>query len=237
MKYSGIGASPGQMRTGAGAVRRRSGFTLIELLVVISIIAILAAILFPVFSRARETARKSSCASNLRQIGLALQQYTQDADDRLPLLQDTPVEGGSGITFVEALGPYTKNAQMFVCPSGPRASADKITTEPDGIEVKDYMWSATIANGFSADTEGHYGMNGNLTTTTGFAMSSFGQGANQSVAEAPLVFDCSWYAGADTSLIGASIRDAMRHLDTVNICYADGHVKATVKSNIYNVEF
>src|SRR6476661_4616633 len=64
---------------------KANGFTLIELLVVIAIIAILAAILFPVFSRARENARRASCQSNLKQIGLAFHQYTQDYDERLPL--------------------------------------------------------------------------------------------------------------------------------------------------------
>src|SRR5690349_4775228 len=63
----------------------RSGFTLIELLVVIAIIALLAAILFPVFARARENARRASCQSNLKQIGLGIMQYTQDYDDRLPV--------------------------------------------------------------------------------------------------------------------------------------------------------
>src|SRR4028118_1774787 len=70
-------------RGGAGI--SRSGFTLIELLVVIAIIGILASILFPVFARARENARRSSCQSNLKQIGLGILQYTQDYDEKLPL--------------------------------------------------------------------------------------------------------------------------------------------------------
>src|SRR5690606_624654 len=67
--------------------KKTPGFTLIELLVVIAIIAILAAILFPVFARARENARRTSCLSNIKNMGLAFMQYTQDYDERMPLIQ------------------------------------------------------------------------------------------------------------------------------------------------------
>jgi prepilin-type N-terminal cleavage/methylation domain-containing protein len=87
----------------------RRGFTLIELLVVIAIIAILAAILFPVFGRARENARRSSCVSNLKQIGLAVIQYTQDYDEGMPR---TYAPG-----FRDVLQPYIKSKQIFICPS------------------------------------------------------------------------------------------------------------------------
>ena len=95
---------------------RHRGFTLIELLVVIAIIAILASILFPVFSRAREKAREASCRSNLRQIGLAIQMYGSDYDDLLPLANSRPSsDGPPGIHDV--LSPYTRNQQIFRCPS------------------------------------------------------------------------------------------------------------------------
>jgi len=84
-------------------------FTLIELLVVIAIIAILAAILFPVFARARENARKSSCQSNLKQLGLAVLQYTQDYDEKYPY--------GVNGSWVYEVMPYAKSQQLFVCPS------------------------------------------------------------------------------------------------------------------------
>jgi prepilin-type N-terminal cleavage/methylation domain-containing protein len=74
----------------------RRGFTLIELLVVIAIIAILAAILFPVFARARENARRASCSSNMKQIGLGFLQYTQDYDERMPSVADG--SNGNGAT-------------------------------------------------------------------------------------------------------------------------------------------
>ncbi|MCC7494355.1 MAG: DUF1559 domain-containing protein [Fimbriimonadaceae bacterium] len=93
--------------------RTRRGFTLIELLVVIAIIAILAAILFPVFAKAREKARQSSCASNLKQIAIALTQYTQDYDETMHLHRNPTSTYG----WMDMVTPYIKNGQVFVCPS------------------------------------------------------------------------------------------------------------------------
>ena len=97
---------------------QRRGFTLIELLVVIAIIAILAAILFPVFARAREKARQASCVSNLKQIGYAFQMYAQDYDGLLPHCYEFPSAAEQGPpSVVDVLTPYTKNQQIFHCPS------------------------------------------------------------------------------------------------------------------------
>ncbi len=95
-------------------LRRKSvsGFTLIELLVVIAIIAILAAILFPVFQRVRENARRTACLSNCRQIGLAFMQYTQDNDERLPLSTDS----GRDVSWTVTVQPYIKSQQLYRCP-------------------------------------------------------------------------------------------------------------------------
>jgi len=100
--------------------RSRGGFTLIELLVVIAIIAILAAILFPVFARAREQARKSVCLSNMKQIGLSLGMYVQDYDQTFPPggLKVWEVTKTTDRNLLAAqLQPYTKNDQLFRCPS------------------------------------------------------------------------------------------------------------------------
>ena len=93
----------------------RRGFTLIELLVVIAIIAILAAILFPVFARAREKARQTSCLSNGKQLTLAFQMYAQDYDEVLPCYW----YGDSVGYWCVVIYPYVKNEQIFVCPSSP----------------------------------------------------------------------------------------------------------------------
>src|SRR5687767_11619333 len=112
----------------------RRGFTLIELLVVIAIIAILAAILFPVFARAREAARATSCKSNLKQIGTAFAMYRQDYDETMPLnnfsvnsdtsclAQTTRTHFGG--TMGNSLQPYIKNAQLFTCPSDTQKAAN-----------------------------------------------------------------------------------------------------------------
>jgi len=91
---------------------KRRGFTLIELLVVIAIIAILAAILFPVFAKAREKARQASCLSNVRQLNTAILSYAQDYDELLPHRQ-----GPNMVHIYTQIDPYIKNSQVRICPS------------------------------------------------------------------------------------------------------------------------
>lgn len=146
-----------------------SGFTLIELLVVIAIIAILAAILFPVFARARENARRTSCLSNVKQMGLAVMQYTQDNDERFPRsvdvitdpaqLNNVPPGGwwydgdqsaafGYVIWFAaQTLHPYHKSTQLFLCPSGAKGK------HVDAMAAGDFQQAPFI---------GHYGANSGI---------------------------------------------------------------------------
>jgi prepilin-type N-terminal cleavage/methylation domain-containing protein len=112
--------------TVVGAARHTAawGFTLIELLVVIAIIAILAAILFPVFSRAREKARQASCLSNTRQLATGTLQYVQDYDETFPMnvyLASNAAGQPCAFTVLSAVEPYMRNRQIFQCPSEPRA--------------------------------------------------------------------------------------------------------------------
>lgn len=119
---------------------RKTGFTLIEVLVVIAIISILAAILFPVFARARENARRTSCLSNQKQIGIAVMQYLQDHDERYMHNHGR---------WVDAVQPYIKNRQVFRCPSLQEETTD-FTPALDSIEdrpLSDYSINGLFAHG------------------------------------------------------------------------------------------
>ena len=93
------------------------GFTLIELLVVIAIIAILAAILFPVFQKVRENARRASCQSNEKQLGIAFMQYSQDYDESVPIMRENANTWGAG--WAGCIYPYIKSVNVFQCPDNP----------------------------------------------------------------------------------------------------------------------
>ena len=112
---------------------------MIELLVVIAIIAILAAILFPVFARAREKARQASCQSNLKQLALGVLMYAQDYDETLPA---TPSWGVSGSLYHwwDKVMPYVKNVQLYRCPSSRRSGLGVYATPPTGT----VWWSVSI---------------------------------------------------------------------------------------------
>lgn len=221
--------------TGRGRVA--GGFTLIELLVVIAIIAILAAILFPVFARARENARRSSCLSNLKQLGLAMTQYLQDSDEKFMPEQD-PAAGGSGISFVTQLQPYIKNEQVLRCPS---ANPTITSTDPSFSTPGDYTWRVAFGEpdpsaNFAITATGNYGINSNLTLNPVFSLSDFSQNGFPEVAQVAMFFDCSWYEAGDAINNSSPIRGAAkRHFDGVDVCFADGHVKWHGLNRIYDL--
>lgn len=149
------------------SLRSRKGFTLIELLVVIAIIAILAAILFPVFQKVRENARKTSCLSNQKQIGLATVQYVQDSDETFPPTQvwnkgvsgtgvGTITDSATGTTrtgngipvgFFDAIQPYVKSLQVMHCPDDPKPqNSDPLATgnNPYSTAYSSYFYNSRI---------------------------------------------------------------------------------------------
>ena len=144
-------------------------FTLIELLVVIAIIAILAAILFPVFARARENARRASCQSNLKQIGLGVLQYTQDYDEKMVPAQVTV--NGNNITWRGMIYPYVKSVQLFKCPSNSN------TNNADGDSALNLTFPTSyVANGCGV---------GNLNDS---CITNFGGGSSSGVFR-PINYD------------------------------------------------
>jgi len=205
--------------------RQLQGFTLIELLVVVAIISLLAAILFPVFARARENARRSSCMSNLKQIGLGMMMYAQDYDDHvvranigLSVAQPFPSNPShSSATWLwwHMLYPYVKNTQVFVCPSS--------NTTWDGS----YSPSPYTPYGYN------YYMN------AGPSLASI-----PNVAITPLIMDstnylsyayntCTSASALSSTVVCVSFSNGKNsdppnplHLDTFNMLFADGHVKS-----------
>jgi len=141
---------PGQTAFTTG---KRPAFTLIELLVVIAIIAILAAILFPVFAQAREKARQTACLSNCKQLGTGIAMYIQDYDEMLPMggwgNNTTPVVD----RWFEMVYPYVKNVDVFVCPSETRTF--------DGDALRTFV-PKLQASGIGPENNGGYGANRNL---------------------------------------------------------------------------
>jgi len=153
----------GTVGMNASAGLKRRGFTLIELLVVIAIIAILAAILFPVFAQAREKARQTSCLSNLKQLGTSMQMYIQDYDERLPGSSWANNRCGAAGHWVPAgtiastpnwrlengaLYPYVKNSKVYSCPSDGVASSWNPNTgaATDPAKGLSYSMNAFLAN-------------------------------------------------------------------------------------------
>jgi prepilin-type N-terminal cleavage/methylation domain-containing protein/prepilin-type processing-associated H-X9-DG protein len=126
---------------------RFSGFTLIELLVVIAIIAILAAILFPVFAQARSKARQISCLSNERQIGMAFLQYFQDNDEQFPHVRGE-------VTWVETMQPYLKNRQILRCPADDSINWTQPLPGKTRVRMTSYTLNGYLAPGVSKPEQG-----------------------------------------------------------------------------------
>lgn len=200
----------------------RRAFTLIELLVVIAIIAILAAILFPVFARAREAARKSTCQSNLKQIMTGMLMYTQDYDEKFMAGKpncshgpfDSWMQNGTddfhmqAFFFAVLVQPYVKNVALFYCPSAPDANWKDWMSGGQapqrmvaaGFKKLDYEWKLSDA----------------LAARCGHSMASYNVPAQMA-----MVFE-NWNSNGPHD----GVSQEARHVQSsMNVAFADGHVK------------
>jgi len=229
------------------AYKSHRGFTLIELLVVIAIIAILAAILFPVFARARENARRTSCLSNLKQIGLGIMQYTQDYDERYPMnywwaspgdaatgvtcsaagLTGTPCSKytvnpgnfGAFVTWMDLVHPYIKSIQVFDCPSA---------TNPEGGSHPSYGFNAAFS---STNYASSFNYLDDPVVRRSFSLTELTR-----PAEVFMIVDGETQYNINTTPLGVRntinsaptdirYKTVRLHLEGMNTMYADGHAK------------
>jgi prepilin-type N-terminal cleavage/methylation domain-containing protein/prepilin-type processing-associated H-X9-DG protein len=188
----------------------RRGFTLIELLVVIAIIAILAAILFPVFAKAREKARQTSCLSNLKQMGLAVLSYAQDYDERLIRANNAPctyllpngtVSLSTNMLWMYQVVPYMKNWQIFNCPS----SSERLS---------ETAYDSTLGYGFHG-------------TASPWNLAGRSLGELNVPAETIVLADCNYYlTDWDTAATSDNGYPPLAiHNEGANCTFADGHAK------------
>ena len=215
----------------------QSGFTLIELLVVIAVIGILAAILFPVFARARENARRASCQSNLKQIGLGLMQYIQDFDERTPfnyysgisIYWDVPLYTTQDVNWVKSIYPYTKSWNLYQCPSVPQHTNNVSGLAVNGLNDIGYFANGVVMQRNVAvipnASEIIWAQENTLrfgpailrpTPGTGTLAGAYGPGT---------------YKGAIYQTISKV------HFDGGNLLFTDGHVKWRKQSDIKWLEF
>jgi len=189
------------------SVKKRDGFTLIELLVVIAIIAILAAMLFPVFGRAREKARTASCQSNEKQISLGIMMYAQDYDET-----PCPSRSNQDVVWTALVKPYVKNDQVFVCPSAIDSRYGEVWSDRGWLSI-----------GLNRNLE-------DLTTAVARPLADYAQPAQTLMLIDSTGGDtASNYRGfqvREDRAINASqsgIND--RHTKGANVAFMDGHVK------------
>lgn len=207
--------------TATGAEGLSRGFTLIELLIVITIMAILAALLFPVFSKAREKARSLRCASNLRQIGAAILMYCQDNDEVMPLQYAEWPEPGT-YRWTDEILPYVKNVELFACPSN-----------QTGVFVP-----ATLGQygGYVANV-GYFGSNVNDGQPTDPPFMIYGRSLTEFEDDSGTImvgdgrtgeFQAAWPTKLQqpTSVVNDQLQNySGRHSGGANFLYCDGHVK------------
>ena len=244
--------------------KTKSGFTLIELLVVIAIIAILASILFPVFARARENARRSSCQSNLKQIGLGTIQYVQDYDETRPWAVSNAATLNENREWMDLIFPYVKSTEIFFCPSDPNKDRNTSNNKWNGpVGTAGNRFVSYVANAYYINNDGgvaiapwsvyatlYFGLKDSAIQAPAETVSVFdGKWGHYNGSFSPLTFNYWGYAAPTAPAVGTAPNGvrmwgtpspletnssnswgdagpAERHLETLNVLYADGHVKA-----------
>ncbi len=225
----------------------RRGFTLIELLVVIAIIAILAAILFPVFAQAREKARATTCLSNEKQIGLAIIQYVQDYDETFPLSEFAANTASPGYTWENAIQPYVKagtangtysvTGAIWVCPSFAHAEETEQYKGLDNV----FAWSANEPIAYAKVDE----PSNKIMVFEGGSNYPAGDPSNWGYRDST---SAEWFWTSDKNTNAAFAKDCdgtmpgnwsgcnryprYRHNGTSNFVFIDGHVKGMPKGRL-----
>ena len=200
----------------------RRGFTLIELLVVIAIIAILAAILFPVFAKAREKARSTSCLSNLKQLGLAFMQYSQDYDEMMPLGMQ---HEGARLNWWDITQPYVKSYEVIKCPS------KQNFTRGYGCNINVMGWGNAKSIAEIDNPAGTFVLADAAqctTAVTGATTVLQFKDFEQTFTHWDITVPHSWTGGGSYwtgTTSNLHRRPIARHMEGLNIAFADGHCK------------
>jgi prepilin-type N-terminal cleavage/methylation domain-containing protein/prepilin-type processing-associated H-X9-DG protein len=206
---------------------KKRGFTLIELLVVIAIIAILAAILMPVFAQAREKARQASCMSNMKQVGLALMMYTQDYDELFPVAFPLapPVNGGNvdRIPYDIQLVPYIKNDQCFTCPSDAQPRSNSAVWDGRYHPTRGKKIARSYGYVANVDTQEGYRRGQTPDQNTGLANGAWTQGYSLARLDRPaetIAIVESWNdqgGGTSDSIFGSPWGSLFTNCDTYKL--------------------
>ncbi|MBC7526847.1 MAG: DUF1559 domain-containing protein [Chthonomonadaceae bacterium] len=225
--------------------RRPRGFTLIELLIIIAIVAILAAILFPVFAQARSKARQATCQSNVRQIGMALTMYMQDYDENYALYQSVtkcpwPTICGTGqvtVSYFYMLQPYSKSNLYSQCPDAKKATTSSLSQR--------LFAEGRIGYGMAYPVPGEIGFSNqskmeapssHILCADAVPDGSVSKGLNDTQG-AHMAHITSPFNLLDYGLTGTATafhqRPEARHTAKVNTLYGDGHVKSVHFETVY----